>query len=39
MFRTPPNLMLGLRKRLEPDSFLDLAKRMVGENVAERDRM
>jgi hypothetical protein len=27
-FETPPNLMLGLRKKLEPDSILDLAELM-----------
>jgi hypothetical protein len=39
LFGTPPDLMLGLRKTLEPVSILALAKRMVRENVTERDRL
>jgi hypothetical protein len=38
-FRTPPDLMLELRKKLEPDSLFNLAERMVGENVAQRDHL
>jgi hypothetical protein len=38
-FRTPPDLMLELRKKLEPSSILNPAERIVGENVAERDRL
>lgn len=30
----PPNPTLGTGKRLDPDSILDLAERMVGENLA-----
>jgi hypothetical protein len=35
----PPDLMLELRKKLEPDSIFNLAQRMVGENVAQRDHL
>ncbi len=28
LFRTPPDLMLGVRKKLELDSILNLAERM-----------
>jgi hypothetical protein len=38
-FRTPPDLMLELRKNLEPDSIFNLAERMVGENVAQLDHL
>ena len=37
--RTPPDLMLELRKKLEPDSIFNLTERMVGENVAQRDHL
>jgi hypothetical protein len=38
-FRTPPDLMLELRKKLEPDSIFNPAERMVGENVAQLDHL
>jgi hypothetical protein len=37
--RTSPNLLLGLGKKFAPNSILDFAKRMVGENIAERDSL
>ena len=39
LFQTPPDLMLGLRKKLEPGSILNPAERIVGENVAQRDHL
>jgi hypothetical protein len=36
---TPPDLMLGLRKKLEPGSILNPAERMVVENVAQPDHL
>jgi hypothetical protein len=38
-FRTPPDLMLELREKLEPDSIFNLTERMVGENVAQLDHL
>jgi hypothetical protein len=38
-FRTPPDLMLELRNKLEPDSIFNLAEQMVGENFAQRDHL
>ncbi len=37
LFRTPPDLMLELRKKLKPGSILNPAERMVIVNVAQRD--
>ena len=34
-YRTPPELMLELRKKLEPGSILNPAERIVGENIAQ----
>jgi hypothetical protein len=31
--------MLGLRKKLQPGSIFNLAERIVGENVAQRDHL
>ena len=39
LFQTPPDLMLGLRKKLEPGSILNPAERIVGENVAQLDHL
>jgi hypothetical protein len=39
LFRTSPDLMLGLSKKLEPGSIFNLAERMVIENVAQRDHL
>jgi hypothetical protein len=36
-FRPPPDLMLGGMKKLEPGPILNLAERMVVENVAQLD--
>ena len=38
-FRTPPDLMLELSKKLELDSIFNPAERMVGENVAQLDHL
>jgi hypothetical protein len=39
LFRTPPDLMLELRKKLKPGSILNPAERMVIENIAQRDHL
>jgi hypothetical protein len=39
LFRTPPDLMLGLGKKLDPGSILNPAERMVIENVAQLDHL
>ena len=39
LFRTPPDLMIGLRKKLEPGLILNPAERIVGENVAQLDHL
>jgi hypothetical protein len=38
-YRPPPNLMLGVRKKLEPGLILNPAERMVIENVTQRDHL
>ena len=39
LFRTPPDLLLELRKKIELDSIFDLAERMVGEKMAQLDHL
>jgi hypothetical protein len=39
LFRTQPDLMRGLGKKLDPGSILNPAERMVIENVAQRDHL
>jgi hypothetical protein len=38
-YRPPPDLMLDVRKKLEPGVILNPAERMVIENVAQRDHL
>jgi len=38
-FRTPPDLMLELSKKLELDSIFNPAERMVGEKMAQLDHL